>query len=637
MSINKLLIIFFFIILLFSCKTHTYSKFSVNKKEIYLGDSILVSWVTAKPKQFSYATLNGEIEITKSRGDTFIRVTSDTLITLAIYNKKGKRLLSKRKKVKVLTPQILSFSAFRDRFNPDTVELAWATKDINNLSIEGYEDNLKPTGVIRIQQAAEEYFNLVGTSPFDTIIRTCFISAPKDEEVFVVKDTSINDLPEGRDIRMKIIESDISNYPSEIKLKVIVYDSLGNFITDLAEPFGKKEISDKYFKKVVEKSGKKIKDVKFKVTEIHDSPNKFDVALTLDYSGSMSDDIQTLENATEYFIKKKYKDDNYSIVKYDNNLKKVCPLTNNIEALIKNGNFYQEDMGEFGGGTALYAAVGKGTESLQNAKNEKVVILFTDGYENSSLEYVGKYPVNPWFVANNLRSNNTRMISIGLGDVNKPLLRELSYCTNGTFYKVKYPSNIKQVYKELQHNFRTYYEITIKPIVADGEHIIQIVYDNRIDSAIAERPYYINYIPPEISNVDIDTSSYWYDKSMVQKKYKLAFQPQALVNFQLDADNIQKEYARQLNNMAKYFKANPSLFIQIYGHTDSQGSDEYNMDLSKKRAKAIRDYFVRRGVKSSQIKWKGMGKTQLLYPDDEEEWMAKENRRVEIIIWQKQP
>ena len=229
------------------------------------------------------------------------------------------------------------------------------------------------------------------------------------------------------------------------------------------------------------------------------------------------------------------------------------------------------------------------------------------------------------------------MISIGLGEVNKPLLRELSYCTNGTFYNVKYPSNIKQVYKELQHNFRTYYEITIEPIVTDGEQIVQIVYDNRIDSAIAERPYYINYIPPEISNIDIDTTSYWYDNTMVQKKYTLAFQPQALVNFQLDADNIQKEYVRQLNNMAKYFKANPNLLIKIYGHTDSQGSDEYNMDLSKKRAKAIRNYFIRRGVKSSQIKWEGMGKTQLIYPDDKEDWMAKENRRVEIIIWQKNP
>ena len=632
---KKIFFVFIISFLLFSCKTHNYSKFDIDKKKIYKGDFVLISWETSNPKKFSYATLNDEIEFTKPRGDTLIELSSDTLLTFAIYDKKGRKLLSKRKKVKVLVPEAFSFSAFRDRFNPDTVELAWDTKDFVNVSIEGYKDNLKPNGILRIQQAKEEYFNLICTTPFDTIIKTCFVNAPDDNEVFVVKDTSINDLPEDRDIRMKIIETDISNYPSEIKLKVIVYDSLGNFITDLAEPYGEIGTTKKYFKQVVEKSGKKVKDVEFSIKEIHDSPNKFDIALTLDYSGSMSSDIQTLENSTEYFIKKKYKDDNYSIVKYDNNMKQVCPLTNNIDSLIKKGHFYKEDMDGFGGGTALYASVGKGVESLKNAQNQKVVLLFTDGYENSSLEYVGKYPVNPWFVANTLRTQNAKMIVIGLGDVNKPLLRELSYCTNGTFYNVKYPSNIKEVYKELQHNFRTYYEITIKPIITDGEHIVQIVYDNRIDSAITERPYYINYIPPEISDVNIDTTSYWYDKTMIQKKYKLAFQPQALVNFQLDADNIQKEYTKQLNNMAKYFKANPGLFIEIYGHTDSQGSDEYNMKLSNKRAKAIRDYFVRRGVKSSQIKWKGMGKTQLIYPEDKEEWMAKENRRVEIIIWQK--
>ncbi|MBX9593792.1 MAG: OmpA family protein, partial [Roseomonas sp.] len=68
--------------------------------------------------------------------------------------------------------------------------------------------------------------------------------------------------------------------------------------------------------------------------------------------------------------------------------------------------------------------------------------------------------------------------------------------------------------------------------------------------------------------------------------------------------------------------------IMLVGHTDGVGSDEYNLDLSRRRADAVRDYLVNRGgVAAGRISTDGRGRRQLARPDDP---ASGENRRVEI-------
>jgi outer membrane protein OmpA-like peptidoglycan-associated protein len=59
-------------------------------------------------------------------------------------------------------------------------------------------------------------------------------------------------------------------------------------------------------------------------------------------------------------------------------------------------------------------------------------------------------------------------------------------------------------------------------------------------------------------------------------------------------------------------KEHPDLEIRIESHTDSRGSDEYNMLLSKKRAKAAFDYVVAKGIDSKRLLYQGYGETKLL-------------------------
>jgi outer membrane protein OmpA-like peptidoglycan-associated protein len=77
--------------------------------------------------------------------------------------------------------------------------------------------------------------------------------------------------------------------------------------------------------------------------------------------------------------------------------------------------------------------------------------------------------------------------------------------------------------------------------------------------------------------------------------------------------------------------AYPTLKLQVEGHTDSIGSDDYNQQLSEARAEAVRDYLIQQGISAGQITAKGMGKTQPIASNDTPEG-RQQNRRVELVL-----
>ena len=77
--------------------------------------------------------------------------------------------------------------------------------------------------------------------------------------------------------------------------------------------------------------------------------------------------------------------------------------------------------------------------------------------------------------------------------------------------------------------------------------------------------------------------------------------------------------------------AHPGLTLQIEGHTDSVGSDEYNQQLSERRADSVRDFLAEQGVPVSSITARGFGKTQPVASNDTPEGRQR-NRRVELVV-----
>ncbi len=102
------------------------------------------------------------------------------------------------------------------------------------------------------------------------------------------------------------------------------------------------------------------------------------------------------------------------------------------------------------------------------------------------------------------------------------------------------------------------------------------------------------------------------------------------VQFDYKKWNVKPQFNSNLENIENILKKNSELKIRIEGHTDDIGSKKYNRDLSSKRAKAIKDYLVGKGIEPSRITTKGLGYAQPIADNDTPKGRAL-NRRAEII------
>ena len=104
--------------------------------------------------------------------------------------------------------------------------------------------------------------------------------------------------------------------------------------------------------------------------------------------------------------------------------------------------------------------------------------------------------------------------------------------------------------------------------------------------------------------------------------------------FDYASDVIRGESFTELERMYLLLKDNPTIRIEISGHTDNQSSMETNMRLSSARAKAVVEYLVKKGIDSSRLESKGYAYTQPIASNETEEG-KKQNRRVEYKILSK--
>ena len=103
------------------------------------------------------------------------------------------------------------------------------------------------------------------------------------------------------------------------------------------------------------------------------------------------------------------------------------------------------------------------------------------------------------------------------------------------------------------------------------------------------------------------------------------------VYFATDKYNIEGQSREALDKLAGIFKEYPNTNILVEGHTDSTGSDAYNLTLSKNRAQAVTNFLVNDGISSGRIDTKWYGESQPKYDNSTVEGRAK-NRRVELAI-----
>lgn len=103
------------------------------------------------------------------------------------------------------------------------------------------------------------------------------------------------------------------------------------------------------------------------------------------------------------------------------------------------------------------------------------------------------------------------------------------------------------------------------------------------------------------------------------------------ITFAYDSANVQPQFRPTLDQVAQVLAQYEKTYVDVYGHTDSVGSDAYNLTLSEKRATSVAGYLESRGVQSARLGTRGFGETQPVANNDTEEGRAA-NRRVEIKI-----
>lgn len=103
------------------------------------------------------------------------------------------------------------------------------------------------------------------------------------------------------------------------------------------------------------------------------------------------------------------------------------------------------------------------------------------------------------------------------------------------------------------------------------------------------------------------------------------------IYFDFDKTTLKSESFVELDKVVDFLNQNPSVEIEISGHTDSKGSDDYNLNLSQGRSQSVVDYLISKGIDSYRLSAHGYGESKPIDTNDTDEGRAN-NRRVEFTV-----
>ncbi len=428
----------------------------------------------------------------------------------------------------------------------------------------------------------------------------------------------------------------------QVELKVNIVDANGNQFLGATNP-NWKYIWCNLLLQTPNGSVRQVND--FKVEEKSKKvPTAY--ALVLDHSGSMGQQrANDLQFGAWDLVKNKQKDDAYMLIKYDNKVRVEAPLTKDKYLLQRKLN--NTGITGYGGATALNDAAYLAAKKLAKSDyKKKIIILFTDGHENSS--FYSKYNLLEFAIEHNIEID-----VVGFGNaINKKYLKSLAYNTGGLYVHLYKTKDLKRVFRDIDFKRKNYYSVKFRTPVK-GKHIaflqlcqdqfkhdsIWIPFDNSVEQEqLDER----DPIPPLISKdvkltkfnelkIPINPVLKPVTNKKVNKDFKNITFPDIL--FETGSAKIIRSEKKGIEEIADFLLKYPSVYLEIHGHTDNQGTSEFNMQLSKDRAAAAKKLIIAEGVAPGRIITKGFGDTKPVASNDTEEGKAQ-NRRIEFHIFQ---
>jgi len=160
---------------------------------------------------------------------------------------------------------------------------------------------------------------------------------------------------------------------------------------------------------------------------------------------------------------------------------------------------------------------------------------------------------------------------------------------------------------------------------AAGSTVVGVIIGAAIGGAAGA--YIGHYMDRQAKEIEEDVEG--ANVSRVAEGIRLTFKSSLL--FDVDKATLRPESQVSLTDLADIFNRYPDTDILIEGHTDSTGSEEYNLTLSRQRAQSVANYLAQRNVFPTRFTIMGYGESQPITTNDTQEGRAQ-NRRVELGI-----
>lgn len=164
----------------------------------------------------------------------------------------------------------------------------------------------------------------------------------------------------------------------------------------------------------------------------------------------------------------------------------------------------------------------------------------------------------------------------------------------------------------------------------DGSFLVAIPVDKELALNVSKTGYL--FFSAHFSYTDPGSAAEPYLRDIALQPVKTG-EPVVLENifFAFDSYELEKASKPELEKLFQFLLDNPSLYIEIGGHTDSVGSDEYNVTLSENRAGSVRNYLIEAGISPDRITYRGYGDTKPVATNETPEGRAM-NRRTEFRV-----
>lgn len=391
--------------------------------------------------------------------------------------------------------------------------------------------------------------------------------------------------------------------------------------------------------------------------------NSYGFAIIMDHSGSMGR-IRALKIQQEVskFLDKKNEDDGIALIKFDNRVGVESYFSKNSTELKK--SLANVGLKGYGGGTSLLDATNSGISTYHNTHdyNEKSIVVLTDGFENSSF-------INKKDLIKRAIKDGVNLYMIGFGySVDKKYLQSITNPTGGTYYEIYSTKDFEWIFADIDNKIKNYYEIKFcTDTITNHRAVLKICLTDKhkdtLSVSVKNQKFNPNDENGENGIVELDQTSLEYKEFMsiddlkdfssintyssfyfdslkrvdeidsLTQEIEVEFEKFDLPNikFEVNSTTILDSTLIGIDDLSTFLKKFKNVNVEIEGHTDSEGDEISNMELSIRRAEKIKGILISSGIDESRIVAKGFGELFPIVENSNEE-NKQINRRVEFII-----